>query len=251
MSSVRTKLATIKLPREKFPRLVRLFDSDKQQYADLIRPLIQLAEVAVEKDYDQASKQYFKKSFGEVAKELIEAFYDMEEIMDLHAGDKYSKELGSIYGLQLHPLHAALVGKLRDREGNLVTTELKFGLPQSEFNIKHWIHTLLFYSHYSDLEKLSRALSLRNMDIEDELKKEQFERLLPIQPVLEMQERQGIQVGLLVAKTGLFDVGLTAEEVNEICPACQRHGTIYETDYVKGCKYCSAGFLKQKGEYQL
>lgn len=250
------KPPTIGIDRKKYPQLSELADRRLEDFAALMRPLLELAEIATDKNYAEASEEYFRKSFGEVAKALIDAFFDMEETMKLH-GNEGAQAMGRIYQQQIHPLHASMVGKLRSREGKLTTVEDKYGIPASDFNVKEFMHKLMFYSYYLDLGDLATALSLFNYDVEDKLKDKYFERLLPIQPVLELQKKKDIPVGRMVSKTGLFDVGLSAEVVEDTCPACHRFGTIYETDYVKGCKHCSAGFpFKNKpssieGEYNL
>lgn len=229
---------------DNYPSLKELVKEDKDGFVHLMKGLFKMADEAAKSGHLQDSKTYFGKPYEEVTSEVMKGFFDTQGMLENH-GESHVKHLYPIYKHALHPLHAALSNeKLEDRDGNVIPFHEKYGLPEKEFSISNWIKTLLFWSRYTDMKDMSKALSLKNFVMADEIKKKYFLRLKEIQPAIEMQEKKGKSIGSFIPGTGLFDVGIPADEVTTICIACRKKG-IYDTPVAKGCANCAAGYRKQ------
>lgn len=231
---------------ENYPALLEYLKRDKEGFLKLMKGLFQMADAAAKRGDLDAAKEYFKTTYEEVVREVMDGFFDTAGILSNH-GEPHAKQLFKVYGHQLHPLYAALTDeKLEDRDGNVIPFHEKFGTESRNFNIKHWIQSLLFWSYYCDMKDMAKAFSLNNLVLAEQAKKRFFARLHEIQPALELQQKNGKSIGSLIPGTGLFDVGIPADDIVSICLACKRKGTIYEVDEAKACSYCSAGYRKGK-----
>ena len=128
-----------------------------------------------------------------------------------------------------------------DAEGNKVNFESKFALKEKEFDVKSWLHGLMFYSYYCSLPDLARYLALQDYNLVDEERHKNIAKLVQIRPALNYQKQIGILPGKLIPETGFFECGNEPITANH-CPACQVPGKIHVLEDISVCTHCYAGF---------
>ena len=223
----------IELELKNYPRLARALQ-DNPEAVNMLKGFAALADHSVK--YIEQSEKVFDRRPDEIAKEMLDAFFDYRGILK-HHDNKAEREAMEYLEQQNNPL-AIFTGYATayDAKGKPITPEQFSGM--NDFNFKEWLQGMLYAARYIDHKSYARYLQLQDIDLTDAMRFHNVEKLIKVQPALAYQHKHDLPVGLFLPGTGFFDCGETEEET---CPACLRQ-ELQELNEYKYCERCTAGF---------
>lgn len=188
----------------------------------------------------QEIKNTYGLGFNAFLHQVQEVFLDHTSITEHHPDPAEGEVLASLKE-ENNPLYF-ITNPPKDENGKPILPENMEWV--EGYNLKDFIHGLFYWSRYTDLASLARALYLGDFDLLNNLKMQNVQELLQIQPALKYQEANNILIGKLIQGTGYFDCGTTKEIINYCCPAC--HSVeLSEGEKDTSCLNCKAGFRKE------
>lgn len=227
----------IPIDMTKYPALQNM----GKEVMPLVSETLSFLDLAVQKGWHEATKEYFERDLQTFIKEVTGAFLDYEGINSHAANKAEAKVLSDELKYATNPLYVAL-----GKEGGY-DASLKFGLEKG-FDLKNWVSAMLYLGRYYNYPDLTRGLDLNGYELLETEKYKHIEKLIEIQPALRYQrdnEEAGFP-GQLIEGTGFFDCGREPEHWEGVCPACKMptHEKTEEFKEYIACFSCKAGFRK-------
>ena len=240
----KTTLASKPLPDKvpidmtKYPNLKAL---GKEGAGPIVSSVFAMLDRAVAEGYHEASEEFFGITLQDLISQMTEAVFDHRGIIGYLPDQDNAEALSKLFTYQINPLYSAFSKTgLMNHDSSPATFEEKFGLKESEFNVKRFFQGLLFYSYYCSLPDLAVHLSTSDYELMDRDKHENIGKLIELRPVMRYQESIGIVPGKLYPETGFFDCGDLKGA--EHCHACKIHNTLYSLGEISVCSECKAAF---------
>lgn len=196
---------------ESYPALWILFQRDKQQFGALVRSLLKLADHAVDNGQDIAIKNAFNLSLDQFVTEILDAFMDYKGITSHHVNEQEAKSM-EILKHDNNPLSLFNGAPAYNAKGDVIPTKDFLGV----YNIKEWMQGLLYASRYVPHEELVKYMYLDDFDMLDQLKLQNVQQLIKMQPSLTYQKDHNIIVGKRIPGTAYFDLGEHTEAIDKL-----------------------------------
>lgn len=224
----------IPLDFSNYSNLWELFQNDQAKFASLVRGLLTLLDKTVASKHHTTIEEVFKLEYPQLLGILTDAMTDYQGILAKHPnkGEAASME---ILELENNPLAIFAGSPAFNLEGEQIPPQEFFGTN----DIKDWFQGLLYASRFIPVYELAKYIHLSQFDLIDNLKAQNVQRLLAIQPALTYQNENDIPLAKRIKNSGYFWLGEHSK--NDSCPACQGKN-IEKMDHYLICTACNGGW---------
>jgi hypothetical protein len=226
----------IKLDLSKYPYLQHLAQSDKEQFVKIMQTYHDMAENAAMTNFDpDLIKRTFDMSWNDFVRLLHDVFFDYKGIVRQHHDPQEAKAM-RILGIENHPLSVFLgESPAYDAKGEPITLQ-EYTTAE---DITDFFQSMLYGLRYVSSRDLAHYLMLGEFDLINNLKMQNVEKLLDIQPALQFQKEHDIPIGKRLKGTGFFYIRKHNLVHTDLCPACKSR-TLYQYENHIYCESCKA-----------
>jgi hypothetical protein len=220
---------------QKYKNVTSLAKTNPDRFVYLYEEYIKLMDQHLQTD--GFSQNVFKMEQLELFQLFSNVFFDWERILKRYP-DKTQAELMKVFKERNHPLSVFLgKGTAYDKDGNRIDPS-QF---TSADSVKEFFQDMLYALRFVNQAELADYLTLKELDMVQQLKLQNVQELLKIQPALAYQKDEtNIPIGKRLIG-GYFDCGSTSKEK---CPACKQAKLKILEDY-NVCNTCFAGYREE------
>lgn len=217
----------------RYPDLFALKMNDPEKFEEHMHGMLELGNRQLNAGFN--SKYIFNMSLTQFCELMLRIFYDWKGIPEQHFDPEEAEALKMLQE-DNHPLQV-FQGKAKayDAQGNEITKE-QFTTAQT---VEDFIKGIMYSLRFGSQKDLVKYLMLDDEEGLNNLRSQNINALLKVQPALNFQKKMGIPLASRIKNTGFFELGSFPR--SKVCHACSGDN-IYEAGKHIFCRDCKGAY---------